>query len=294
MPSGTSKEERKRKRASEAQEVSAQSQKKAKREAKSNGVVRHDMPTAPETQVKIRSHLGQSQAAPEQEKQKSKKSKKSKKPETDAAVAGASREQEEGALANTANQGSSVATEEEGTAQAQAEDDSLDPETLKTRKKQEKLERKQQKQLEKSQKLEHQSGEGGQVGKELPDEFSEVIKEHGLDNSDALVKLPAAQKDGSGDLWRMSLPSGGRYIDHDPVFTEDEKSVKQPLILRTATNPFVKIHHSRNHQQHSCLRSRELSADTNNQSIRSHMLRALLAEGKHSLRGHQVRNHPYS
>jgi hypothetical protein len=50
-----------------------------------------------------------------------------------------------------------------------------------------------------------------------------LVDKHALGQDDELVKMQNRHSNIRQDLWEVSRPMGGRYIDHDPLYSEDER-----------------------------------------------------------------------
>lgn len=223
MPSNTSKEERKRKRAAEAQESATQTTKKVKRDRKSNGAQPGNDTTdtagaasntngalAKSPSLPIQAEgLEQEDAKDASRKKEKRKSKKEKATEAKAETSAPEAQQD---VAETA-----VVPSEEEAAGSELE---------KSQRREEKFRRKHRKYIDKFHKLEEAAHEGKEIGRDLHlllKDAQELIVKHDLTEEDELVRLHAAHKDDSGSMWNISAAMGGRHIDHDPVFSTDER-----------------------------------------------------------------------
>jgi hypothetical protein len=89
-----------------------------------------------------------------------------------------------------------------------------------------KLERKRLKLIKKSKLLEDGSHEIILTDDRLPHllkQAKKLVDKHALGQDDELVKMQNRHSNIRQDLWEVSRPMGGRYIDHDPLYSEDER-----------------------------------------------------------------------
>jgi hypothetical protein len=89
-----------------------------------------------------------------------------------------------------------------------------------------KLERKRQKLIKKFKQFEDLPQRGIVTDDKLRSllkKAEKLIDKHELNQDDELSRLRYRHSEARQDLWRMSSPFGGRFLDQDPLFSADEK-----------------------------------------------------------------------
>lgn len=243
MAPSNAKEEIKRKRAAEAQESSAQTTKKVKREQKSNGVASETAPPQKKTSVVKAGVEVTEVTAPQedkpldaetirrqQDKQKSKDKKKRKKDEKRSAKDTLAAENESADVEDEKPEINGAVEDEPAAGQ---QEHVPEPKSAQTIVRQEERVFTRQELIDKFRRIAEAKEEGLDVDRKLHVLLRDTRKyttENNLSEDDELVQLYSTHKEDSGSLWRVSPSIGGCYIDQDPLFSVDEKYI----ILATA------------------------------------------------------------
>jgi NET1-associated nuclear protein 1 (U3 small nucleolar RNA-associated protein 17) len=253
MPPETVKEERKRKRTTQdAQDGSVQKTKKIKSEGKRNGAQLNGTTADVNISSPAPALESADQVVSTDRKQKNRKKSSAK---SENATASTSREEvtestvvvkldisEQGKKAKKKKKAKSKESKQDEehvvNGDAAEEQQVKKADTKDNAEKLRKFDHKQQKLIKKFETLEIQSRDGKVIGGELREllkQTQKLVNKHKLDGDDELVKLLNRYDDARRDLWQMSRPVGGRYINHDPLFSKDEKHI----ILATANSIHV-------------------------------------------------------